>query len=63
MTSIFAQGSCCYSERDLPEFNRIRLKSVGYVYVKIGNEQKVRVDFRPAYGVMNPFFAGQGHGN
>jgi hypothetical protein len=23
------------------------------------NEQKVRIDFRPAYGVMNPFFAGQ----
>ncbi|MBT5188127.1 MAG: hypothetical protein HOM01_15065 [Kordiimonadaceae bacterium] len=26
------------------------------------NQQKVRVDFRPAYGVMNPFFAGQGFG-
>jgi hypothetical protein len=26
------------------------------------NEQKVRIDFRPAYGVMNPFFAGQGWG-
>ena len=26
------------------------------------NEQKVRFDFRPAYGVMNPFFAGQGFG-
>ena len=26
------------------------------------NEQKVRIDFRPAYGVMNPFFAGQGFG-
>jgi hypothetical protein len=25
----------------------------------IKNQQKVRVDFRPAYGVMNPFFAGQ----
>jgi hypothetical protein len=23
------------------------------------NENKVRIDFRPAYGVMNPFFAGQ----
>ena len=23
------------------------------------NEQMVRIDFRPAYGVMNPFFAGQ----
>lgn len=23
------------------------------------NEQLVRIDFRPAYGVMNPFFAGQ----
>lgn len=26
------------------------------------NKQKVRFDFRPAYGVMNPFFAGQGFG-
>ena len=28
----------------------------------LANEQKVRIDFRPAYGVMNPFFAGQGFG-
>ena len=28
----------------------------------IKNQQKVRVDFRPAYGVMNPFFAGQAFG-
>jgi hypothetical protein len=28
----------------------------------IKNQQKVRFDFRPAYGVMNPFFAGQGFG-
>ena len=27
------------------------------------NKQLVRFDFRPAYGVMNPFFAGQGWGN
>ncbi len=26
------------------------------------NEQKVRVDFRPAYAVLNPFFAGKGFG-
>ena len=26
------------------------------------NQNKVRSDFRPAYGVMNPFFAGQGFG-
>ena len=26
------------------------------------NKQIVRFDFRPAYGVMNPFFAGQGFG-
>ena len=26
------------------------------------NTQQVRIDFRPAYGVMNPFFAGQGWG-
>ena len=26
------------------------------------NQNKVRIDFRPAYGVMNPFFAGQGYG-
>lgn len=26
------------------------------------NENKVRVDLRPAYAVLNPFFAGQGHG-
>jgi hypothetical protein len=30
-------------------------KGVGF----LENEQKVRIDFRPAYGVMNPFFAGQ----
>ncbi len=28
----------------------------------IKNQQKVRFDFRPAYGVMNPFFAGAGWG-
>lgn len=28
----------------------------------IKNQQKVRFDFRPAYGVMNPFFAGQSFG-
>ena len=27
------------------------------------NEQKVRIDMRPAYGVLNPFFAGQGWGS
>ena len=27
------------------------------------NEQRIRIDFRPAYGVMNPFFAGHGHGS
>lgn len=27
------------------------------------NVQKVRFDFRPAYGVMNPFFAGQAFGS
>ncbi len=26
------------------------------------NQNKVRVDFRPAYAVLNPFFAGQGYG-
>ncbi len=34
-------------------------KGVGF----LENEQKVRVDFRPAYGVMNPFFAGHGFGS
>ena len=29
----------------------------------IKNTQQVRFDFRPAYGVMNPFFAGQGFGS
>jgi hypothetical protein len=28
----------------------------------LANEQKVRIDFRPAYSVLNPFFAGQGFG-
>jgi len=28
----------------------------------IKNVQKVRIDFRPAYAVLNPFFAGQGFG-
>jgi hypothetical protein len=28
----------------------------------LGNSQMVRVDLRPAYGVMNPFFAGQSFG-
>ena len=27
------------------------------------NENKVRIDFRPAYGALNQFFAGQGFGN
>lgn len=27
------------------------------------NTNKVRIDFRPAYGVLNPFFAGQGFGS
>lgn len=29
----------------------------------IKNQQKIRIDFRPAYGVLNPFFAGQGFGS
>jgi hypothetical protein len=29
----------------------------------LANEQKVRIDFRPAYGVMNQFFAGQAFGS
>lgn len=33
-------------------------KGVGF----LENENKVRVDFRPAYAVLNPFFAGQGYG-
>lgn len=33
-------------------------KGVGF----LENQQKVRIDFRPAFGVMNPFFAGQGYG-
>ena len=33
-------------------------KGVGF----LENQQKVRVDFRPAYSVLNPFFAGQGFG-
>lgn len=33
-------------------------KGVGF----LENNNKVRIDFRPAYGVMNPFFAGQGFG-
>ena len=33
-------------------------KGVGF----LENNQKVRVDFRPAYSVLNPFFAGQGWG-
>jgi putative autotransporter adhesin-like protein len=44
ITSISAQGRCCHSDRDLPEFNRIRLKSLGHVYVKLGDVQKVRVE-------------------
>ena len=34
-------------------------KGVGF----LENNNKVRIDFRPAYGVMNPFFAGQGFGS
>jgi hypothetical protein len=34
--------------------------SKGSDFVK--NQQKVRIDFRPAYGTMNPFFAGHGFG-
>jgi hypothetical protein len=33
-------------------------KGVGF----LENQQKVRIDFRPAYGVMNPFFAGKAWG-
>ena len=35
--------------------------SKGVDFIK--NKQLVRFDFRPAYGVMNPFFAGQGFGS
>lgn len=34
--------------------------SMGADFIK--NTQQIRIDFRPAYGVMNPFFAGQGWG-
>lgn len=43
-TSILAQDRCCYSERDLPDFDRLRLKSIGHVYVKLGDEQSVRIE-------------------
>ena len=33
-------------------------KGVGF----LENEQKVRIDYRPAFAVLNPFFAGQGWG-
>jgi len=33
-------------------------KGVGF----LENQQKVRIDFRPAYAVLNPFFAGQAFG-
>lgn len=33
-------------------------KGVGF----LENQQKVRIDFRPAFAVLNPFFAGQGFG-
>lgn len=33
-------------------------KGVGF----LENTQKVRIDLRPAYGVMNPLYAGQGYG-
>jgi len=29
----------------------------------LANKNAVRIDFRPAYAVLNPFFAGQGFGN
>jgi hypothetical protein len=34
-------------------------KGVGF----LENNQKVRFDFRPAYAVLNPFFAGHGYGS
>jgi hypothetical protein len=34
-------------------------KGVGF----LENQQKVRIDFRPAYAALNPFFAGQGFGS
>ena len=34
-------------------------KGVGF----LENNNKVRFDLRPAYGVMNPFFAGHGWGS
>jgi hypothetical protein len=34
-------------------------KGVGF----LENQQKVRIDFRPAYAVLNPFFAGQAFGS
>ena len=33
-------------------------KGVGF----LENQQKVRIDFRPAYACLNPFFAGKGFG-
>ena len=33
-------------------------KGVGF----LENEQKMRIDFRPAYSVLNPFFAGKAFG-
>lgn len=35
--------------------------SMGVDFLK--NQQKVRIDFRPAYADLNPFFAGQGFGS
>lgn len=42
--TMMAQGRCCSSERDLPDFNQVKLKSIGHVYVKTGDQQSVRVE-------------------
>ena len=36
---------------------------VSYGVGFLENQQKIRVDFRPAYAALNPFFAGKGFGS
>lgn len=44
LSFTIVKGQSVYEERELQSFNRVKLKSIGNVYVKMGEKQSVRIE-------------------
>ena len=50
------------ADTEVAEEQQLREKLQLFMDQARENEQKMRIDFRPAYSVLNPFFAGKAFG-